>query len=351
MKKIIILFIILIPLKVEAISASAYIVMDSDNQRVLEGNNIHSSHLIASISKIMTSLVVINNTDLKKEVIINNEVLKSYGSGIYVEVGEKISIESLLYGLMLRSGNDAAIALAYEVGGSMEGFAKLMNDTARTLNMQNTIFLNSHGLEENSKKGNTSTVYDMAILSSYAISNDTYKKISGTKKYTVKTNYKTYIWNNKNKLLSMYENTTGGKTGYTELAKRTLVTNASKNNMNITIVTFKDGNDFNNHKNLYIKTFENYNNYKLLSKGNIKTNKKNTYLEKDVLVTLTDVEHQKVKTKYEYYKDNITNVVGEVQVELNGKIIKRENIYQKIEKVNNKISLWEKIKRKLGMLW
>ena len=123
----------------------------------------------------MTALVVINNTDIKNIIKINEEVLKSYGSGIYVKVGERISIEDLLYGLMLRSGNDAAIALADYIGGSMEGFSLMMNDTAKAIGMKNTNFINSHGLEDKNE-GNMSTAYDMALLSSYANQNDIYKK-------------------------------------------------------------------------------------------------------------------------------------------------------------------------------
>ena len=113
MKRIVIILIIIIfPLKVGAISASSYIVMDTDNNRVLEGNNINKESLIASITKILTSMVVINNIDLDKKITVSDSVLKSYGSGIYVSVGEEITIRELLYGLMLRSGNDAAIELA-----------------------------------------------------------------------------------------------------------------------------------------------------------------------------------------------------------------------------------------------
>jgi len=255
MFKVLLFLLLLMPIQVNA--ASAYIVMDMDSNRVLEGNNIHAPYLIASITKIMTAIVVINHAELDKKVTIVEEVLKSYGSGIYVEVGEKITIEDLLYGLMLRSGNDAAIALAHEVGGSMEGFVYLMNETARNIGMRNTIFINNHGLEEQGI-GNMSTAYDMALLSSYAMQNDIYKTIASEKKRSVKTPSKTYIWHNKNRLLSMYKYATGGKTGFTEKAGRTLVTTASKDNMNITVVTLRSGNDFNTHLELYERIFKNY---------------------------------------------------------------------------------------------
>ncbi len=349
MKKIILFILLLIPINVRAISAAAYIVMDTDNNRIIEGNNIYTPYLIASTTKIMTAIVVINNSNIKKEITVSDEVLKSYGSGIYVEVGEKISLEHLLYGLMLRSGNDAAIALANEIGGSMAGFVNLMNQTATAIGMKNTLFLNSHGLEESNKEGNTSSVYDMGVLSGYAINNKAYKQITGTKKITVKTNYKTYVWHNKNKLLSSYEYCIGGKTGYTEKAKRTLVTNASKDNINLTVVTFKDGNDFADHKSLYEKVFSEYQNYNLLKKGLIKTKFDNTYLNNDLNVTLTKSEHKKIKVDIVYYEDNATNIVGEVEVKLNGKVIQKETIYVKDKKENNKkISFWTKIKRKIG---
>ena len=144
MKRIVIILILIIfPLRVGAISASSYIVMDTDNNRVLEGNNINKESLIASITKILTSMVVINNTNLDKKITISDSVLKSYGSGIYVSVGEEITIRELLYGLMLRSGNDAAIELAYQVASSTENFAYLMNLLAKNIGMKHSNFVNS----------------------------------------------------------------------------------------------------------------------------------------------------------------------------------------------------------------
>ena len=341
----------LIPIKVNAISASAYIVMDSDNNRVLEGANINKESLIASITKIMTSMVVINNGSLDETITIGDEVLKSFGSGIYVSVGEKIKKEELLYGLMLRSGNDAAIALAYDTGGSMEGFAKLMNELATSIGMKNSNFVNSSGLE-NGDEANISTVYDMALLSSYAIKNEEYRKIVGTKDITVKTDLKTYVWHNKNRLLSSYKYCIGGKTGYTERAKRTLVTNASKNNVNLTVVTFNDDNDFNEHKYLYEKYFNILKNYQILKKGKFKTNIDNTYIDKDYYMSLTKEEYQRVEINVNYYEENATNVIGVLEVKLDGKTYFEEDIIKKEESFKDeKISFLDKLKGKIASLW
>ncbi len=337
MKKIILLIIILIPFNVFGISASSYIVMDSDNNRVLEGSNINKQSLIASITKIMTSMVVINNGDLDKKITVSDNVLKSYGSGIYVEPKEEITIRELLYGLMLRSGNDAAAELAYQVGGSNEGFSYLMNNLAKDIGMKNTNFINSSGLEDG-ENANISTVYDMALLSSYAIKNKDYREIVGTKKITVKTNFKTYIWNNKNKLLTSYEYCIGGKTGFTKRARRTLVTNASKDNVNLTIVTFNDGNDFEDHKDLYEKYFDRLDNYKILSKGKIDTIYDNTYIEKDYYMSLTKDEYKNIDISINYFDENVSNIVGEVVVKLGDKEYFKTNIIQKEEKLKEEKS-------------
>ena len=327
MKKIIILFFLLIPLKVNAISVT---LMDMDNNRVLYHNNQNDKRLVASISKIMTSIVAINNSNINDVITVDDDVLKSFGSGIYIEVGEKISLENLLYGLMLRSGNDAAIEIANYVGGSMEGFVKLMNETATSLNMNNTTFINSSGLEDNNGDGNISTSYDMALLMSYAMKNNTFKQIVSTKEKTVKTNYKTYIWHNKNKLLNSYKYCTGGKTGFTKKAKRTLVTSASKNNMNFVIVTLNDPNDFSDHLNLYEKYFKKYNNYLVLDKKQEKFNNKKYYIKNNRYITLTKDEYKRINKETVLYKDNVSDIVGYILIKLDNNILLKEYIYEKI---------------------
>lgn len=352
MKKIILLLIVVIPLNVKAISASSYIVMDSDNNRVLEGSNINKKSLIASITKIMTSMVVIETSNVNKNITIGEEVLKSFGSGIYVSVGEKISVQDLLYGLMLRSGNDAAIALAYHVAGSMEGFAFLMNNKAKDLGMNNTNFVNSSGLEDGDN-ANTSTVYDMALLSSYAINNSLYKKIVGTKDITVKTDLKTYVWHNKNKLLSSYKYCVGGKTGFTERARRTLVTNASKDGVNLTVVTFNDGNDFGDHKDLYEKYFGVLKEYELVSEGYLETKYDNNYVDKSFKMSLTKDEYKRIKKEISYYDNSASKVIGKITIKLDDKEYFSEDIYIKDrpQKEEVKLNFWQKLIKRLKELW
>ena len=344
-KYIFIILFLILPIKTNAMSASSVTLMDMDNNRVLYSVNQHDKRLIASISKIMTSIVTLNNKNISDLVTIDESVLKSFGSGIYVEVGEVISLEDLLYGLMLRSGNDAAIMIANYVGGSMDGFVKLMNETANSIGMINTNFINSSGLEDNDGNGNRSTSYDMALLMSYAMKNKTFRKIVSTKKRTVKTNYKTYIWYNKNKLLNSYKYTTGGKTGFTQKARRTLVTTASKDNMNFVIVTLNDPNDFSDHINLYEEYFKKYKSYKILDKENEKFDNKSFYIKNDKYITLTNSEYKNIKKEIVLYKENISDIAGYILVKLNDQNLGKEYIYIKRESKNTeKDSLLKEIK-------
>ena len=341
MKFFFLFLIALIPIKIQAISASSYIVMDANSKRVLEGSNIHTSRLIASTTKILTAIIALEKGNLDDIVTVSKEVLKSTGSNIYIEIGEEIKLEDLIYGLLLRSGNDAAIEIARHIAGSMEDFVKLMNEYAKKIGMENTIFINSSGLEDNTGNGNKSM--------SYAIKNDKFVEISGTKKKIVKTNYKTYEWYNKNKLLNSYKYTIAGKTGYTKKALRTLVTAAKKDDEELIIVTLKDANDFSDHKELYEKNFKKYNNIKLIDKDNFYVEDNifydNLYINNDIKVLLTSEEEEKITINYEIkkldtYKDG--DAVGEVVVKLGEEVIARENIYAKKEEIKEK-SFWQKL--------
>lgn len=327
--------------------------MDTDTHRILYAENAHYTQSVASISKIMTAIVTIENIDIKKQITVGDEILKAYGSGIYVKQGEKITIEDLLYGLMLRSGNDAALVLAKNVSGTTEKFVNKMNEKARQLGMKDTIFNNPSGLDE--EKANISSAYDMAILMSYAMQNKDFQTITGTKVRTVKTNKNVYKWHNKNKLLNTYKYTTGGKTGFTKKAKRTLVSTASKNGLNLTVVTINDGSDWKDHTSLYEEAFKKYTSYTFINKGNISIlgetyYKRNTlYIKQDFKYPLLESEKNVVKLKYKIekqrkYKDG--DKIGTVNLYIGDKKVNSQNIYvNKKEKPNQ--TLFQKIKARL----
>ena len=327
-----------------AISASSYIVYDMDNNRVLKSYNENEQKLIASISKIMTAIIAIENGNIQPNVTVDKNILTAVGSSIYLEIGEKISLKDLLYGMMLRSGNDAATMIAINISGSMEKFAEKMNEYAKKLGMNNTTFYNSHGLENNDGVGNTSTAYDMALLTSYAMQNDIFKEIFKTKIYNAKSDKKSYTWQNKNKLLK-YDYITGGKTGYTQKAKRTLVTTGYINNTNIVIVTLNDPNDWLDHRNLYENIKNNYQIIEVLNKKKFNLNN-NIFIEDKLYIkdnySILVNEKEKNKLKIKYYltnNDNYDNndIVGYVCVYLNNKEIYNENIYISVNKKKNSI--------------
>lgn len=341
MKKIIvvIMLILVMPINVFGLSLScrSCVLMDSDSGRVLYEKDKDNPRLIASITKIMTAILAIESGRLEEEVTVGEEVLTMYGSNIYIELGEKMKLLDMIYGLMLRSGNDAAIVIAYFIGGSEENFVKMMNDKAKEIGMTNTVFNNPHGLDEVTQ--NKSTAYDMALLSSYASHNDTYMKIVGTKKYSVQTDKKSYLWYNRNKLLGSYSYATGGKTGYTPSAGRTLVTNASHNNLNLTAVTLNDGNEYISHETMYNYGFENYKNYVILDKNKFKVDNayypNQIYIKESFKYPLTEVEKENVKvlvklTKLDKINDN--DEVGIVIVKLAGQEIYSEKVYVRVNK-------------------
>lgn len=319
---------------VDAVSdtATSTVVMDIDSKRILYEKNKDEKRLIASITKIMTAVVAIENKNLDDMVTIGEEVLPMYGSNIYIEVGEKMTLRDLLYGLLLRSGNDAAVAIATYVGGTEEKFVEMMNAKAQELGMKNTIFRNSHGLDEDTQ--NYSTAYDMALLSSYANTLLEYCEITSTEKWTVANDLKSYIWYNRNKLLTTYKYATGGKTGYTPKAGRTLVTTANKNNLNLTIVTLNDDNEYVTHESLYEYIFSKYENILLIDKNNFYVDDYfydgEIYVKQSFSYPLTETEKKLTETVVNIYKlDNYKNndKVGEVSVLLNDKELYKENIY------------------------
>ena len=356
MKKLVLILLLLIPINIKAYesSASCVVLMDMDSLNVIYGENMHDVRSVASISKIMTAIVAIESADVNSTVTIGEEITKAYGSGIYIKQGEEITLESLLYGLMLRSGNDAALAIANYVGGDIDNFVEMMNEKAVEIGMKNTTFNNPHGLDENG--GNLSTAYDMALLTSYAMQNENYRKIVSTKKYTLRTNMNYYSWINKHKLLHSHNYITGGKTGFTDIAKRTLVTTASKDNINLVVVTLNDGNDFVDHINLFEEAFANYSNYNILKKGEIEIIDENYYTDKlyinnDFNYSLNNNEQNNVLLNFKLEKKknyNNNDEVGIVEVLINNQKVHEEKIY--VEKKED-LSFWDKLKAWYSNLW
>ncbi len=334
---IFLLVIFLIPINVCAKidTSKSSIVMDIDSGRILYSNNKDEKRLIASITKIMTATIALEKANIKDIYTAKEEILEMYGTSIYLEYKEKMSLNDLLYGLLLRSGNDAAVVIANNVEKDEETFVKEMNKKAKEIGMNNTSFSNSHGLDEKTK--NYSTAYDMALLSKYTYKNyKLYRKITKTKEYEAKTKNKSYLWINRNKLLNSYKYCTGGKNGYTPSAGRTLVTTAKKNKLRLTIVTLNDGNEYQTHKNLYEYIYKKYKKYTIIDKNNFDIDKAffpdKLYLKKSFSYPLTKEEVNNIKTivkitKTKNYSNN--DVVGNIDIYLSNRKIGNIKIYAK----------------------
>ncbi|KPV55216.1 peptidase M15, partial [Paenibacillus sp. A3] len=207
--------------------AQAAALIDVASGRLLYSSRGDKPMRIASLTKIMTAIVAIEHGRLSDRAKVSKNAFGKEGSSIYLRLNEEMNLKDLLYGLMLRSGNDAAITIAEHVGGSVEGFAFLMNEKAKVVGMTNSSFKNPSGLDE---QGHYSTANDMAKLTAYALKNPVFQEIVKTKVKKVPNPNESwdYSWVNKNKMLSLYDGADGVKTGYTKLAKRCLVSSATR---------------------------------------------------------------------------------------------------------------------------
>lgn len=242
-----------IPCQVSAVSTSATsaVLMDVDSGRVLYAQNENAQMLIASTTKIMTALVAIENGSLSDEITVKREETLVEGTSMYLREGDKLTLEALLYGLLLSSGNDAALVIADAVGGSREKFVAMMNEKAAALGMTGTSFANPNGLDD---EKHYSTALDMAKLACAAMENETLVRIASTRSITIGGRTMT----NHNKLLTYMDGCIGLKTGYTRAAGRTLVSCAVRNGQRLVAVTLQDGNDWVDHQQLYEYGFSAY---------------------------------------------------------------------------------------------
>ena len=254
--------VLLLPVKADALSAEKAILMDAATGRVLYEQNADSQSLIASTTKIMTALVVCEQCNVLDRMRIPKEAVGIEGSSMYLQEGEVLTIQELLYGLMLHSGNDAAVALAIYCGGTVEGFAELMNDKARQLGMDGSHFENPNGLDA---PGHYSTARDLAILASYAMENPIFYKTVSAKNVTIGQRY----LRNHNKLLWQVEGADGVKTGFTRAAGRILVSSATRDGRRLIAVTINDPDDWQDHAQLLNQGFANFTHERIVSAGDV----------------------------------------------------------------------------------
>ncbi len=254
--------VLFLPLQARAVSAQKAIVLDAVSGRVLFEKDADRQSLIASTTKIMTALIVCEQCNVLDRMRIPKEAVGIEGSSMYLREGEVLTIQELLYGLMLSSGNDAAVALAIYCGGTVEGFAGLMNDKARMLRMHQSHFENPNGLDSS---GHYSTARDLAILAAYAMENPIFAKTVSTKSIKVGERYLT----NHNKLLWQVEGADGVKTGFTRAAGRILVSSATRNGRRIIVVTLNDPCDWQDHAALMEEGFARYSLKRVVNAGDL----------------------------------------------------------------------------------
>lgn len=233
------------------ISAKAAIVYEPVTGAVLYEKQADEPMLIASTTKIMTAMVVIENCSLDEKVNVSHAHAAVEGSSMYLRPGGEYTVKDLLYGLMLASGNDAAAALADHTAGSMEAFAELMNAECEELGLQNTHFVNSHGLDA---EGQYASARDLARITAEAMENPVFREIFASASYSVDG----VSYYNHNKLLTMCPGCIGGKTGYTEKAGRILVSCVEREGMRLICVTISDPRDWEDHMELYEQCFAEY---------------------------------------------------------------------------------------------
>ncbi len=254
--------VVLLPIPARAVSARRAYVLDAVSGRVLYEKNADQQSLIASTTKIMTALIVCEQCNVLDRMRIPKEAVGIEGSSMYLQEGEVLTLQELLYGLMLSSGNDAAVALAIYCGGTVEGFAELMNDKARVLGLSGTHFENPNGLDS---PGHYSTARDLAVLSAYAMNNPIFRKTVSAKTLTIGHRY----LRNHNKLLWQVEGAEGVKTGYTKAAGRILVSSAVREGRRIIAVTIDDPCDWQDHRQLLEEGFSRYEIRPILKKGQL----------------------------------------------------------------------------------
>ena len=321
------------------LSGESYILIDKDIGRVLLEENSHKKMPMASTTKIMTALIALEKGNLSDRIRVDDDAVGIEGSSIYLKKDEIITLKDLIYGLMLRSGNDAAVAIAIHVGGTSEEFVKLMNDKAKSIGALNTNFTNPNGLPD---EKHYSTAYDMALITREAFKYEEFANVVNSKSYTSDRVENNYFYN-KNKTLWDYEGGNGVKTGYTMSSGRCLVSSASRNGLNLISVSLNARDWFNDNHKLLDYGFEKYSSSLIFDKGQFmkkvrveKGNRDyiNLVAEETLFFPLKEGEKEKLKIDIQSF-DGIDlpiskgDLLGDVSVYLDGKLISKVNLVSK----------------------
>ena len=316
---------------------SSEIVMEVNSNRILHAKNIKDKRFMASTTKILTAITIIENCELDKVVTVTKDSVGVEGSSIYLKEGEKLSIKDLLYGLMLRSGNDCAETLALACSGSLIEFADLMNKTAKKIGANNSNFVNPHGLHNDN---HYTTAYDLALISCYSMKNETFREIVSTKQIRISNSLENYdrVLINKNKMLKEFEGSNGIKTGYTKKAGRCLVSSCVRNGMELVCVVLNCPPMFERSKSLLTSCYQNYKLYKLVESDNVlgfvENNENENFalcVKNDIVLPLTEQEYNDLEIIYNYPKTigtvNNEQIVGFVEIYCQKNLIFKEKIY------------------------
>ncbi|MBM6386639.1 D-alanyl-D-alanine carboxypeptidase family protein [Paenibacillus sp. FSL K6-2862] len=321
--------------------AQSAALIDVTSGRILYSKDGDKELRIASLTKIMTAIVAIEQGKLDDKVKVSSTAFAKEGSSLYLKLGEEMTLENMLYGLMLRSGNDAASAIAEHVGGSEEGFVLLMNQKAEEIGLKHSHFMNPHGLDAD---GHYSTANDLARLTAYALHNPVFKRIVATEDKSAPNPNESweYSWHNKNKMLRLYEGADGVKTGYTKKAFRCLVSSATRNGQQLAAVTLNDGDDWNDHARMLDFGFENFPLVEIAQKEQPVANtdvitgrgftyplaesEKSTVTKKLVLTTNSSETRSE---KNEEQLDPSFGLAGRIDLELKGEFIGSIPVYRK----------------------
>lgn len=342
------------------INSRAAVVIDRNSKEVLYKKNMNVKKAMASTTKIMTAIILIEQGDLLKQVEISKKAASIGGSRLGLKTGDKITLNDLLYGLMLKSGNDAAIAIAEEIGGSVEDFSKLMNNKAMELNLKNTHFVTPHGLDDDN---HYTTAYELAMLTDYALKNKKFADVVNTKYYTVKINGYAKDISNTNELLGVLEGVNGVKTGFTNNAGRCLVTSTIRNNFNIiTVVLGADTKKYRtkDSANLIQYVYKNFEQVNIKSKieeefKNWCIKNKNYVFVNKGIDSYAEIELEKIlQETYPVLKEKIKDIKIEIEVNnvLEAPINKGDVVGKIIVKIDEKeiynvnIVVKENIKKK-----